>query len=488
MPDVIVRMPPSPTGQLHLGTARTGLFNYLFAKNQNGKIVFRWEDTDKARSKAEYEAEILSGLKWLGMDFQVESHLFVRQTDSLEKHTKRLLEMWDQDLIFPCFVTLDEIEAQRESAQKCKQNFVFWSPSREIPRAELEERMKSESFSWRIKTPKHQDMIFSDEIRGEVKTNTDTIGDFVVARSDGSVLYLLANVFDDDTEGITHVIRGEDHIANTPKQLVLWQALGIEPPNYAHIPLVLDHKKRKLSKRRVEPGVAVLIPDFQTQGFLPESVLNGLAFLGWNPKTTEEVFTKEELIDRFDLKQVNKASAQYDFEKMQWYNQQWNLRLSLSEIRERYVAWLKVYDANTAKIYNNLDHKTLEAALEITRQKAKTFANFHDEMAYFFIPPEITNDLIFNEKMKVDRDLSQTVLKEIKNMLTNLKDSDFTPENLKAVAVEKIGELGLKNGQFLWPFRTSLSGREKSAGPFEIGAIIGKNEALNRIETALNTF
>lgn len=482
-------MPPSPTGFLHLGTARTVLFNYLFSTHEKGKIIFRWEDTDKVRSKTEFEEEILEGLCWLGFDFEQTADLFIRQTDSLGEHTQKLENMWQDGTVFPCFVTPDEIEIQRETAQKNKKNFVFWSPYRDTSKEELEAKIKSgESYTWRIRTPRQKDYVFTDLVRGEVKTNSETIGDFAVARTDGSVLYLLANVFDDDAQNISHIIRGEDHVANTPKQLILWEALDIKPPVYAHIPLVLDSQKRKLSKRRVEPGVAVLIRDFREQGFIPESVINGLAFLGWNPKTTEEIFTLEQLVERFDFTQVNKASAQYDFEKMKWYNQQWLLKISDEVVSLKFLKWAKDYAPDQYEIYSNVEPEKLKSVLRIIKQKSKTFSEFHEEMFYFFQAPEVTNELVFNEKMKVDKELSQKVLTEILELLTSLDESDFTPEILKEVSVKKIGELELKNGQFLWPFRTSLSGREKSAGPFEIGSVLGKDQTIARVQTALNTF
>ncbi len=246
---VVVRMPPSPTGHLHLGTARTALFNWLFAKKYGGQIVFRWEDTDKERSKTEHETEILEGLKWLGMDFEKESSLMVRQTESLGKHTEVLQDLWERGKVFPCFTTPAELEALRDEANQKKEGFVFWSPFRDEERSELETKMKSgKPFAWRLKVPTNETVAYSDEIRGETKVNTATLGDFVVARSDGSVLYMLANVIDDHEQGITHVIRGEDHISNTPKQLLCWRALDVDPPIYAHIPLVLIRKNENFQK------------------------------------------------------------------------------------------------------------------------------------------------------------------------------------------------------------------------------------------------
>lgn len=483
---VVVRMPPSPTGHLHLGTARTALFNYLFAKKNNGEIVFRWEDTDKERSKTEHETEILEGLKWLGLDFEKESSLMIRQTDCLDRHTEVLKELWEQGKVFPCFTTPAELDALREVANQKKEGFVFWSPSRDADRATLETEMKSgKPFAWRLKVPMNEWLTYHDEIRGETKVSTATLGDFVVARSDGSVLYLLANVIDDHEQHISHVIRGEDHISNTPKQLLCWRALGVEPPVYAHIPLVLDSQKRKLSKRRVEPGVAVLVPDFQAQGFLPEAVLNGLAFIGWNPKTTtDEVFTRSELEKIFDLAGVNKGAAQYDFEKMRWYNQQWLQRLTPEALTSAFLDWTEQFDdAHLELLKANQDK--LPKVLPVVAQKAKAFGEFYDELAYFLVAPTVDTSRLVNEKMKVDEALAIEVLKEVAMLLQKIEVADFTAEVIRERSVESIAKMELKNGQFLNPFRYALSGRDKSAGPFEIAAIIGPEESLRRIKAYL---
>ena len=200
---------------------------------------------------------------------------------------------------------------------------------------------QKEKFVWRLRVPQNRTIVFQDLIRGEIKINTDTIGDFAIARNDESVLYLLANVIDDLTGGITHIIRGEDGISNTPRQILLWEALPHKIPQYAHIPLVLDNKKRKLSKRNVETDICVLIRDFQEKGFLPEGVLNGLALLGWNPKNTDEIFSLDQLGQIFDLKHVNQAAAQYDYEKMEWLNHQWMKKLDLETLADRFFQWME---------------------------------------------------------------------------------------------------------------------------------------------------
>ncbi|MDH3324705.1 MAG: glutamate--tRNA ligase [Candidatus Peregrinibacteria bacterium] len=481
MKDTIVRFPPSPTGKLHLGTARTALFNYLFAKKNNGKIIFRWEDTDRERSKTEFETEILDGLKWLGLDFSsMPETTFYRQTDSSEQHASGLQKLWKSEKIFPCFSTPEEAV----QIKKDHPNGVFWSPFRDLPRDEAENRIKTDKFVWRIKTPKNEEITFDDIIRGKVSINTATIGDFVLARADGSVLYLLANVLDDIAQGVTNVIRGEDGLSNTPKQILLYEALGEKIPSYAHMPLVLDAQKRKLSKRNVEPGTCVLISDFREAGFLPEAVLNGLAFLGWHPKTTEEVFSLEELEKIFELKNVNPAGAQFNFEKFKFYNKTWLKKLSQEEVVAKYKDWAAEFFPELVEKYFNTEN--FNKAFLLATEKAVTLSDIAPEFEYLIDDPKLDKNLLQNEKFGIDQSFASKMLNEIATMLQNIDEADFNSAFIREKAIEVIAKLDVKNGQFLWPFRTALSNREKSSGPFDIAEALGKTETLRRVERAKN--
>lgn len=470
---VIVRMPPSPTGPLHLGTARTALFNWLFKNKHNGQMIFRWEDTDKERSKTEFETAILDGLKWIGMDFMATS-TFYRQTENLETHKEYRQKLWEAEKIFPCFTTKESINDMREAANKARTGFVFWSPDRDLSADEANKKIDSgEHHVWRFKTPKDFVIQFTDDIRGDIEVNARTIGDFAVARGDGSVLYMLANVVDDATQGITHVIRGEDHVSNTPKQVLLYAALGFATPTFAHIPLVLDKNRKKLSKRNVDPTVCVLMPDFQKAGFLPEAVVNGLAFLGWNPGTTEEIFSLEELCNVFSLEKVNAAAAQYDFDKMLWFNAQWMRKLPAEKIQN---------------YYQEFSGKNIEVeAIAVARQKAKTLVGLTAELEYLITDPGFDADIFLHKKMCPTHADAKKILSEILPMLEQVDEANFLAAKIKEVSVAKIAELGLKNGQFLWPFRAALSNRPGSAGPFDIPAVIGKNETVKRIKRAIES-
>jgi glutamyl-tRNA synthetase len=483
MEKIIVRMPPSPTGPLHLGTARTALFNYLFAKKNKGEIIFRWEDTDLERSEEKFEKEILAGLRWLGMDFEKESSRIFRQTENKEFHTEMINKLWDTGNIFPCFLTPEEIEEMRTNAREKKQNFVFWSPFRELSREELEQKMNNgEKFVWRLKTPRNKEIVFQDLIRGEIKVNSETLGDFVIARNDGSVLYLGANVFDDYQQGVTHVLRGEDGLPNAPKQILIFKAIGIKVPQYGHIPLVLDILGKKLSKRNVDPNICVLIPDFQKAGFLPEAVVNGLAFLGWNPKTTEELFSLTELEKVFTLENVNSAPGKYDFEKMRFFNKKWLEKLPIESVRKYFEEWITNFSPFSKKF---ISETNFPAALGLIREKAKTFDEFLPELEYLSADPEIKKELLLNEKFCPEVSQVKNILGEVLKMLQKVDEKNFNRELLREVSIEKIKELGIKNGTFLHPFRIAISNRERSFSPFEIAEVLGKKETISRCERAL---
>jgi len=286
---VITRFPPSPTGFFHIGSARTALYNFLFAAHEGGEMILRFEDTDKERSRQEYEADILEGLAWLGIPFTLASpYRQSERTETYRSHLKRLVESGHA------------YEAEPAADRPERKVIRFRNPGGEI--------------------------VFEDLVRGEVRFDTTELKDFVVARSFDEPLYHLAVVIDDHDMGVTHVVRGEDHLSNTPRQILILEALGWERPIYAHIPLILAPDRSKLSKRHG----AVSVNEYRQQGFIPEALVNYLALLGWNPGTEQEIFSMKELIRAFDIRRVHKSGAVFDLEKLRWLNQQ-HLRLLSDE-------------------------------------------------------------------------------------------------------------------------------------------------------------
>ena len=387
---VVVRFPPSPTGNLHIGTARTLLFNFLFAKKHGGKIIMRFEDTDKERSKKEYEENILEGLKWLGIGYD-EGPL--KQSERSAVYQKHLQKMLDDGTAY--------ISSEPEG--ESKDVIRFKNPNKKVK--------------------------FLDVVRGEIEFDTTELKDFVIAKSLEEPLYHLAVVVDDHEMGITHVIRGEDHISNTPRQILIQEAISAARPVYAHIPLILGLDRSKLSKRHG----ATAVNEYRNKGYLPEAVVNYLALLGWNPGTDQEIFTTEELIQAFDLDKIQKGGAIFDLKKLDWVNKEHIKRLPLEKQKELLLESIK-------------------------------------NEPYMVGEPELDSEQIAWKKSTKAEAL--THLEEAKRIIA-------TGKNLMEYA-ERVGK-----GNVLWPVRYALTGALASPDPLTILEILGKEKSLKRLEKAI---
>src|SRR6185295_15094557 len=310
--EVVVRVPPSPTGLLHVGTARTMLYNYLFAKKHDGKILMRMEDTDQERSRKEYEEDILSGLQKLGLTWDGEVLHQSLRTTIYRKYLEKLLR---EDKAYYCFCTKDELDAERLRREKGKLPPRYAGTCANLSAAEQLKRLEhGEKAVIRFRTPAEHEIEFIDHVRGSVKFNTRDLDDFVIARNIDEPLYNFCVVIDDHETGVTHVIRGEDHISNTPKQILIFEAFHWQIPEFAHLPLILNADKSKLSKRKNK----VSVDDYLAEGFLPEALLNFLALVGWSPSDEREIFPLAELVQEFSLERVHKGGAVFDPEKLLW--------------------------------------------------------------------------------------------------------------------------------------------------------------------------
>jgi glutamyl-tRNA synthetase len=425
---VVVRMAPSPTGNLHVGTARTTLFNYLFAKRYGGKFILRIEDTDKERSTKEFEDNIIDGLKWLGLSWDE----FYRQSERTEIYVSYVQKMLDNGSAYI---------------------------SKEEPK---EEGQRSEVI--RFKNP-NKKIAFEDLVRGTVEFDTTELGDFVIARSPEEPLYHLAVVVDDFEMGVTHVVRGEDHISNTPRQILIQEAIGAPRPLYAHLPLIFDNEKKKLSKRK--HGAAVWIDTYKNEGYLPDALLNFFALMGWNPGTEQEIFTLNELAEAFDIDRVQKGSAIFNVDKLRWINREHIKRLPKEEVRKI------VRD----KFENKFDTKNIsDKMLDIVTERIETFGDIDKQIEsgeydYFFNEPELDKD-----KIAWKQSTAEETVTYLERSSELLNDHDALMRY-----AETIGK-----GSVLWPLRYALSGKEKSPDPFTLIAVLGENESKKRIENAIS--
>ena len=328
-----VRIAPSPTGWLHIGTARTALFNFLFARKNGGKFILRIEDTDKERSKKEYEENILEGLKWLNLYWDEGPDIGgpygpYRQSERIEIYKEYLLKLLKEEKAYYCFCSPEEIEAQKKDMALRGLTPIYSGKCRNLSKREAEEKIKrGENYVIRIKMPQKK-IKFKDLIRGEIEFDLSLIGDIVIAKSLEEPLYNFTVVVDDYLMKITHVIRGDDHISNTPKQLVLQEMLGFERPFYAHLPMILGPDRSKLSKRHGE----MALTEYKKLGYLKEAMINFLALLGWHPSSDEEIFSLEELIERFSLERVQKSGAVFNHLKLDWFNSFYLKKIPFEEL------------------------------------------------------------------------------------------------------------------------------------------------------------
>ena len=441
---IITRIPPSPTGKLHIGTARTALFNYLFAKKNGGKMVFRSEDTDKARSTKESEAEIMSGLQWLGITWDNEGEI-VRQSERAPIYREHL----------------EKIIANGGA-------YISREESKNTP-GEMVEVV-------RLKNP-NKSLTFNDLVRGDITFDTTELGDVVIARNLDDALYHFTVVVDDYLMGVTHVIRGEDHISNTPRQILIQEALGIERPVYAHLPLILAPDRSKMSKRHG----AVSIESYRELGYTKDAILNYLALLGWNPGTDQELFTLAELVEKFEVNQIQKSGAVFDIKKFNWFNKEYLKRFSTDE----FAAYLDL--SNTADLpeYFDITSDSFTRLLPTIQERISIRQEAVDEIKageYDFVfvsPTEYAVDML---KWKNDPDAS-AALPRLEKAAELLASADFsTPDTIKTALWSYAEEVG--KGELFSPLRIALSGKAQSPDPFTIAYIVGLEETLRRIVTA----
>ncbi len=438
---VVTRFAPSPTGLLHAGNYRTAVFAYLFARQNRGKFILRIEDTDKARSTKANEDNILESLTWLG----IEHDEFYRQSERSSIYREYLEKLIKEDKAYISKETPTETGGRTEVIR-------FRNPNKKVT--------------------------FHDMIRGDITFDTTELGDFVIAKSLDEAIFHFVVVLDDYLMGITHAIRGEDHISNTPRQILIQEALGAPTPLYAHLPLVLAPDRSKLSKRKG----ALPMTEYRNQGYLPESLFNFMALLGWNSGTEKEIYSKEELIKDFTLEKVQKSGAIFDDVKLRWMNKEHLKRMP----KEIFVE--KIHTILTQE--TALTHATKDIVSRIYTiliERIETFTDIKTsvdsgDLTYYFTSPVYEKNLLL-WKNSTGLEESKTHLLKTKELLTGLNTEFPTEEEAKSLVWNYAEEKG--RGNVLWPLRIALSGKEKSPNPFALISVLGKTESLTRIDNAI---
>ena len=457
-----VRFAPSPTGELHLGGTRTALFNWLFAKKHDGKFFLRIEDTDLKRSKEKFTEQILDSLQWLGLHWD---QPLMYQSQRMDIYKERVKDLLKSGKVYRCYCSKNDLQSARDAG-----SYLYPGTCRNLSDEDTKWRLnQSQSFTLRLKLPKGE-TTYQDLIYGDIHAEHKELDDFIVVRTDGTTTYNFSAVVDDHDMEITHVIRGEDHVANTPKQILLYQALGYNEPVFAHLPMILGPDKKRLSKRHGAPGVQ----NFKDDGYLPESLLNYLALLGWNPGTEEEIFSLQQLVENFDLKQVQKKGAVWDEKKLHWLSGQHVMNTPTDMLLES----IRTIDPDWGK---GSEISFLISIIEMLKVRSKSLHDFFQQSDYFFNDPASFTAEELKKGWK-DETVNQTIEILLNKMATiyNWREEDLEKE-IKSFAEDQ--ELGL--GKIIMPIRLAVCGTLNGPSIFEILELIGRDTSLHRIETAL---
>jgi len=526
--EIRVRYAPSPTGFLHIGGARTALFNYLFARKHGGSFILRIEDTDRERFSPEYEEDIIKSLLWLGIQWD-EGPAFIsdfklgkpkkyigeygpyRQSERQSLYANYLKKLLAEKKAYYCFCSKEELEAQRQYQISIGQPPRYTGKCRNLTEEEVTKYLAEGRPSIiRLKTPAKK-VIFEDIIRGRIEFDSSLLGDFPIAKSLTSPLYNFAVVVDDFEMKITHVIRGEDHLPNTPKQILIQEALGFPTPSYAHLPLILGPDRTKLSKRHG----AVSVSEYKKAGYLPEAIINFMALLGWNPGDEREIFSMTSLIKEFSLKNIQKGGAIFNIKKLDWINGFYIRQKSIDKLTELCLPYLIEKKLITPLSQISEFEKTSgsqelkfapQYLIEKTGEKVsvdfikKIVALYQERLKTLSEIAELT-DFFFKDKLEYDKNLlkwKDMSEKEIEKSLDNLikilskiKVEAWNKTNLENILLPAAFKFSKQikkpvgdRGYLLWPFRVALSGKKASAGPFEIAEVLGKEKTIKRLKEA----
>jgi nondiscriminating glutamyl-tRNA synthetase len=473
------RIAPSPTGFLHIGLARTALFNYLFAKKYQGSFVLRIEDTDLERSSPEFEKDIIESLKWLGIEWSEGPDIDgqygpYRQMERLNIYAKYLEKLLAENKAYYCFCSEEELEAQRQYQMSIGETPRYTGKCANLDKELVQKYLaegKPSVIRFRI-IPKK--LHFDDLIRGRLEFDTELMGDIVIAKNLETPLYNFAVVIDDFEMKISHVIRGEDHISNTPKQILIQEALGLSRPIYGHLPLILGPDRTKLSKR----NATVSVSEYRKEGYLAESLINFMAFLGWNPGDEREIYSMSSLVKEFSLDRVQKGGAIFNIKRLDYLNGFYIRQKSVERLTDLCLPYLK----ERGLINDDYNQEEVKKIIAIHQERLKKLSEI-TELADFFFKEKLDYDKNLLKWGEMEEKEIKKSLEKSEKILSKIKSEDWNKENLQNVLLPEAEEMG-DRGKLLWPLRVALAGKAASAGPFDIADILGKEKTIKRIKEA----
>lgn len=481
--EIRTRFAPSPTGHLHIGGARSALFNYLFAKNQGGKFILRIEDTDQARNVEDAEEKLLQSLKWLGIEWDESVDIGgeygpYRSMDRLDIYNKYLKQLIDEGKAYYCYMTEEELAREREEQMARGETPKYSGRDRNLTEDERQAyEAKGLKPVVRFKVPEGQLIKINDKIRGEVTFESDGIGDFVIARKDGIPMYNFAVVIDDHLMKISHVIRGEEHLSNTPRQVLLYEALGFEVPEFAHVSLIFNSEHKKMSKR--DESIIQFVEQYRELGYLPEAIVNFLSLLGWSPGGEEEIFTLEQLVEQFSLERVSKAPAVFDTNKLEWMNNQYMKKADLDRVVELALPHL----VKAGKLPENMtdeQRKWARALIELHQEKMSYGAQIVELTELFF-----KEEIEYNEEAKevLAGETVPEVLSHFSSVLNELET--FDAASIKQAMKETQKATGQKGKNLFMPIRVATTGQTHGPDlPYTL-ELLGNEVVQARISTIL---
>ncbi len=479
---VRVRFAPSPTGELHIGGVRTALFNWLFARHHKGKFILRIEDTDILRSRKNFINTLIEDLEWLGLNWDEGPGVGgdygpYFQSQRVDIYTHYVEKLLREEKAYPCYCTREELLQRKRTMQKEGKYFVYDGHCRNLSfaqREKLEEEGKKPTI--RFKAPQKGIVKVKDLLRGEVNFENKILGDFIILKSNGTPAFNFANVIDDYLMKITCVIRGDDHLSNTPRQVLIYRALNFIPPSYAHIPMILGKDGAKLSKRHG----ATSITYYRERGYLPWAVVNYLSLLSWSTSDSQQFFTKEELIEKFSLKRVGKSSAIFDPQKLEWMNAEYIRKMDTDKLAESLIPYLRKEGWVNDEV-DSVTGRKISRIAELEKERLSTLSDIAGLTNFFF-----EKDFAYDDKAvekRLQKDYVPSLLSRVKGEIEQL--SKFDEKNLEKTLRKISEELSLSLAKVLHPLRVAFTGRMRGPGLFELAAVLGKEEVLRRITRAL---